>query len=162
MNGVGWTDERMTLLRDLVAQGLTSSALAAALGVTRNAVLGKCHRHGISVGGGKPAPRPTPKSGPRVSKSVAPPRPRAPARPPAPRPTAIVAQVPVLRVAAPAAAVGLLDLRFGQCRFPLGGSRARAVLFCGAPALTGRSYCEDHHSLCHRARGVAEEEREAA
>jgi GcrA cell cycle regulator len=42
---MGWTDERVELLKKLWADGLSASQIAARLGgVTRNAVIGKVHR----------------------------------------------------------------------------------------------------------------------
>ena len=46
---MGWTDERVELLKKLWADGLSASQIAAELGgVTRNAVIGKVHRLGLS------------------------------------------------------------------------------------------------------------------
>ena len=45
---MSWTDERVVLLRELWAQGLSASQIAARLGgVSRNAVIGKAHRLGL-------------------------------------------------------------------------------------------------------------------
>ena len=44
-----WTDERVELLKKLWADGLSASQIAAELGgITRNAVIGKVHRLGLS------------------------------------------------------------------------------------------------------------------
>ncbi len=44
-----WTDERVELLKKLWQDGLSASQIAAELGnVTRNAVIGKVHRLGLS------------------------------------------------------------------------------------------------------------------
>src|SRR5450432_3230555 len=44
-----WTDDRLELLKKLWADGLSASQIAAELGgVTRNAVIGKVHRLGLS------------------------------------------------------------------------------------------------------------------
>ena len=46
---MGWTDERVELLKKLWADGLSASQIAAELGgITRNAVIGKVHRLGLS------------------------------------------------------------------------------------------------------------------
>jgi len=66
---MGWTDERVELLKKLWMEGLSASQIAGVLGegVTRNAVIGKVHRLKLS-GRAKPAssaprarttPRPT-------------------------------------------------------------------------------------------------------
>ena len=44
---MSWTDERVAMLRELWAKGLSASQIAVQLGgVTRNAVIGKAHRLG--------------------------------------------------------------------------------------------------------------------
>src|ERR1700736_7019121 len=57
-----WTDERVELLKKLWADGLSASQIAAELGgITRNAVIGKVHRLGLSGRAKSPssaAPRP--------------------------------------------------------------------------------------------------------
>src|SRR6202789_4739241 len=51
---MGWTDERVDMLRRLWLDGLSASQIAKQLGgVTRNAVIGKFHRLGLS---GRAAP----------------------------------------------------------------------------------------------------------
>jgi len=46
--GLGWTDDRVAMLRRLWEDGQSASKIAAQLGgVTRNAVIGKVHRLGL-------------------------------------------------------------------------------------------------------------------
>ena len=46
---MNWTDERVELLKKLWSDGLSASQIAAELGgITRNAVIGKVHRLGLS------------------------------------------------------------------------------------------------------------------
>jgi GcrA cell cycle regulator len=105
---MSWTDERVETLKKMWAEGQSASQIAKELGgVTRNAVIGKVHRLGLSnrVGPGtgredgdeaevvaapppvaipraEPTPRPVVTEPPRVAEA-APPRP-APERPAAP------------------------------------------------------------------------------
>src|SRR2546423_15376928 len=52
-----WTDERVELLKKLWADGLSASRIAVELGgITRNAVIGKVHRLGLSGRGENPPP----------------------------------------------------------------------------------------------------------
>jgi GcrA cell cycle regulator len=54
---MSWTEERVELLKRMWAEGQSASAIAKELGgVTRNAVIGKVHRLGLSnrAGGGPP------------------------------------------------------------------------------------------------------------
>lgn len=51
---MSWTDERVQRLKDLWSQGLSASEIADLLGdISRNAVIGKAHRLGLS---GRPSP----------------------------------------------------------------------------------------------------------
>src|SRR5690349_10261595 len=76
---MGWTDERVELLKKLWQDGLSASQIAKQLGgVTRNAVIGKVHRLGLS---GRAAPS---KPARTVFKAPRPARP-AVAAPSAPR-----------------------------------------------------------------------------
>lgn len=51
---MSWTDERVELLKSLWGQGMSASDIADTLGdITRNAVIGKAHRLGLS---GRPSP----------------------------------------------------------------------------------------------------------
>src|ERR1700761_7591782 len=73
---MGWTDERVELLKKLWQDGLSASQIAKQLGgVTRNAVIGKVHRLGLS---GRATPS---KPARKVFKAPRPP-PRPPSAPP--------------------------------------------------------------------------------
>ena len=53
-----WTDERVELLKKLWADGLSASQIAGELGgITRNAVIGKVHRLGLSAAPSRRPPR---------------------------------------------------------------------------------------------------------
>ena len=62
MSAVNWSDDRVEQLKSLWTEGLSASQIARALGgVTRNAVIGKVHRLGLSGRAKSPsssAPRP--------------------------------------------------------------------------------------------------------
>jgi len=116
---MSWTDERVETLKKMWAEGQSASQIAKELGgVTRNAVIGKVHRLGLSnrVGPGGPAedevdiapvdiapPQPAPTA--PAKPAAAPPRPVAPVavedapRPapvaPAPQPAPVATAEPV-------------------------------------------------------------------
>ena len=53
---MSWTDERVEKLKELWAEGMSASQIAKVMGgVTRNAVIGKVHRLGLSNRGGPAA-----------------------------------------------------------------------------------------------------------
>src|SRR5690606_16642364 len=63
-----WTDERVELLKKLWAEGLSASQVAKQLGgVTRNAVIGKVHRLGLS---GRATPSRPARSRPQAPRTL--------------------------------------------------------------------------------------------
>jgi len=79
---MSWTDERVETLKKMWGEGQSASQIAKELGgVTRNAVIGKVHRLGLSnrAGGGtktaaeKPAKPAAPKPAPKPKVAKAPP-----------------------------------------------------------------------------------------
>lgn len=142
-----WTDDAVETLTRLWGQGdLSAAMIARRLGVTRNAVLGKIHRLGLS----QPLqPRP-----PAIARPPRPakPRPVASARR-APRPA------PVRTLPMPSAEVGpglvarLEDLPTRACHWPLGDPQAADFAFCGRRAGTG-PYCPAHAGMAYRGRGI--------
>ncbi len=90
---MSWTDERVELLKKMWGEGQSASQIAKELGgVTRNAVIGKVHRLGLSNrttgGGGKAAAEPKEKPAPKAAaKPKAQPK-TEPARPVTPEPVA--------------------------------------------------------------------------
>ncbi|KGJ02668.1 GcrA cell cycle regulator [Paracoccus versutus] len=95
---MSWTDERVETLKRMWAEGQSASQIAKELGgVTRNAVIGKVHRLGLSnraEEGADPAPEPV-AAKPAVAAAPAPePRPAAPEPAPAPQPKPAAAAAP--------------------------------------------------------------------
>ncbi|MCE6950175.1 GcrA cell cycle regulator [Cereibacter sphaeroides] len=119
---MSWTDERVETLKRMWAEGQSASQIAKELGgVTRNAVIGKVHRLGLSnrVGGNggrdeieedlpppvAPAAAPAAAARPEPVRPADPPRaadPRPAPERPAPAPSAPVAAVPLRKPVVPA------------------------------------------------------------
>jgi GcrA cell cycle regulator len=140
-----WSSERIEQLRTLWRDGLSASQIAAVLGgITRNAVIGKAHRLGLT---GRPSPiknRPAGSARPRPPR-----RPRA-ERLPAPR-SATTAAAPMRRVEAlppleledmPGATILTLTDRI--CKWPIGDPRDANFHFCGRVSAEGLPYCAEH------------------
>lgn len=141
-----WSAEAVEALKALWADpDLSAADVARRLGVTRNAVLGKIHRLGLSK----------PRSS-RLSARLA--SVRRPARPPHRRAKAPPTQAPVASVsgmpelAAPLVSL-LEDLPGRACRWPIGDPREPAFGFCGRPA-AGGPYCAAHAAVAYRGPGV--------
>ncbi len=127
---MSWTDERVETLKKMWAEGQSASQIAKELGgVTRNAVIGKVHRLGLSnrVGGGAdteeaeapavaaaPAPAPAP-AAPRVEPRAEPPR--AAVERPAP---VVEDATPERPAAAPAASATILPIPMRKAIIPAG------------------------------------------
>jgi len=143
-----WTAERVERLRICIDSGLTCSQIAAEIGVSRNAVIGKIHRLGLAPG--RPA---------AAAARVCPPRVRRPR---------LFGQRQALRLihagATPAneaafalvesaARCSLAELAQGKCRWPISDPGATDFAFCGNDAVAGFSYCAGHARMAYRAPG---------
>ena len=83
---MSWTDERVETLKRMWAEGQSASQIAKELGgVTRNAVIGKVHRLGLSNRAGEGAATPDEAEAPSLARSEAPSA--KPAEPAAVKPT---------------------------------------------------------------------------
>ncbi|MDF0602222.1 GcrA family cell cycle regulator [Psychromarinibacter sp. C21-152] len=111
---MSWTDERVELLKKMWTEGQSASQIAKELGgVTRNAVIGKVHRLGLSNRTGGPAPAAT---GPAKAPEAEAPSPAPePADEPAPAPEpAAAATDPADAAAAPTPATRKPIIPAGQ------------------------------------------------
>ncbi len=148
---MSWTDDRVDVLKKLWAEGHSASQIARQLGgVTRNAVIGKVHRLGLS---GRATPSRPVKRPPRLAR----PKPQFVAQPataaaPGQRPAAT--GVPTVAEKAAMAALPPLPLKDGEaatiltirdsmCKWPIGDPADPAFAFCGRKADCG-PYCQDH------------------
>lgn len=140
---MAWTDDRVEQLKKLWADGLSAAQIANKMGgVTRNAVIGKVHRLGLSGratpakpqrgcatnGAAKiPSVGKTPKS---VVDAV---------KPVIPEPEVIA---PV--VSADGAGMNVATIKNNMCKWPIGDPAKDDFQFCGQNTLSGKSYCAHH------------------
>lgn len=142
---MGWTDDRVEVLKRLWQEGLSASQIAKQLGggVTRNAVIGKVHRLGLS---GRAAPSQPARV---VAKA---PRPRPAAAAPAPRPQPIAAapafNPPRVLSEGPGTAT-VLTLGMHMCKWPIGDPSDATFSFCGRRASEG-PYCGEHAQVAYQ------------
>lgn len=88
---MSWTDERVELLKKMWSEGQSASQIAKELGgVTRNAVIGKVHRLGLSNRAGAPSGAPEKEAEKPEAKPAAP-EPKPEARP---KPTLVRTDTP--------------------------------------------------------------------
>ena len=151
---MAWTEERVETLKKLWADGLSASQIAKQLGgVTRNAVIGKVHRLGLSgrATPSRPSRRPAAKPAPRQAKPAAKTKSSQPAQA---RTAAPAAKSPA---AAPQEAARLpngeyatvLTLREGMCKWPIGDPADPEFRFCGRRAEPGKAYCSAHAAMAY-------------
>lgn len=143
---MGWTDERVELLRKLWQDGLSASQIARQLGgVTRNAVIGKVHRLGLS-GRAEPS-RPRSARARTVTRRAAA---RSSQRAPSLRPSPVApATRPVAYVDTLPGTATALTLGAHMCRWPIGDPVSEMFSFCGRRALGTGPYCNDHARVAY-------------
>jgi GcrA cell cycle regulator len=135
-----WTAERVELLKSRFEAGLTCREIAADIGVSRNAVIGKITRLNLSRADGV-------ERMPEQARSPRAPRPRRasqrqllralrPALPPEPEPCS-------------EHRCSLLELSEENCRWPI-SSLGPAVWFCGNPRAKGFAYCAGHARIAYQ------------
>jgi GcrA cell cycle regulator len=151
---MSWTDERVEQLKKLWTDGLSASQIAAELGgVTRNAVIGKVHRLGLS--------------GRAKSPSSAAPRPRKPRQTHmlrvsrgSIRGNTALAYAYDLDVEAEPEPIEniipigqrrtLLELNEETCRWPIGDPATQDFFFCGGKPISSLPYCAYHSRVAYQ------------
>ena len=162
---MSWTDERVELLKKLWSDGLSASQIAAELGsVTRNAVIGKVHRLGLSGRAKSPsssASRPRkPRAATqmlRVSRgairgntALA----RAYEYDFDPEPELIENIIPIGQRRT------LLELTEATCRWPIGDPGAEGFAYCGSQTKTGLPSCPYHSRVAYQPASERRRERQ--
>ena len=143
---MGWTDERVELLKKLWQDGLSASQIAKQLGgVTRNAVIGKVHRLGLSGRATPSKPQRTVFKAPRPARPVAPaiaaPRRIAEAAPQQTAPVRYIDERP--------GTATVLTLGAHMCKWPIGDPSLDSFTFCGRRSDEG-PYCDEHAAVAYQ------------
>ncbi|MEM9726726.1 MAG: GcrA family cell cycle regulator [Pseudomonadota bacterium] len=164
---MAWTDERVERLKELWAEGMTASQIATALGgVSRNAVIGKVHRLGLSNRNtpGKageaepeePVELKKKETAAPVEATVAP-TPKAMAEPTNEQIEQSEQAEAINPVAALAAEVersarklSLLELNERTCKWPMGDPSTDDFYFCGLPCAVDKPYCAAHVAVAYQ------------
>ncbi len=172
---MSWTDERVELLKTMWSEGKSASQIAKELGgVTRNAVIGKVHRLGLSnrtapakapakEEPAQPAeaakPKPAPKPDPEPVEAAKP----QPKDIPRPKPVVVAGQplppqpsnseiseetrANLVELEKKARRLTLMQLTERTCKWPIGDPATEEFWFCGLPCKPGKPYCETHVSV---------------
>jgi GcrA cell cycle regulator len=157
---MSWTDERIALLKKMWKEGKSAAEIAKTLGkgVTRNAVIGKAHRMGLS---GRPSPikKPVPvkkdaaaaparKEAPKDVKKSAPPS-GGKANPALAKETEELKKIEKEMVPL-GGGVSLLELNERMCKWPIGDPREADFSFCGRGIRVGTPYCPEHAAMAYQ------------
>src|SRR5262245_12965122 len=130
-----WTTDRVELLKSHFEAGLTCREIAASIGVSRNAVIGKLQRLHLTRGPQRAEPRPTKEARDRSRKSI----PRLQYQilqavyenaPPTTQEDPIVSE----------SRCSLLELSNQRCRWPISTPGAEDFCFCGNTPVEGAPY----------------------
>lgn len=154
----GWTDERIDELKRLWATGLSASLIAKRMGgITRNAILGKAHRLGLSERATTSRMRSahrrvSPLNTGRIRRVFGNTAPKVALDPLIERQMELhlVEPMPVADVLE-TLRVDLLDLKEHMCRFPV--TKEGPHLFCGLQKAAHGSYCEHHARIVFQPAG---------
>ena len=164
---MSWTDERIGLLKKMWKDGKSAAEIAKSLGrgVTRNAVIGKANRMGLS-NRSTPAKKPAalkkelPRKGKAPAIAVPARKGAAPAPAPAVRGKSATPTLPVREaeeiknlgkeIMAPGGGVPLIDLTERMCKWPIGDPREDDFTFCGRTAKPGIPYCPEHGAMAYQ------------
>jgi len=139
--GSDWNEDQIETLKRLWANGLSAAQIGAAMGITRNAVLGKRKRLGLPE-----RLRPPPKGVTRRPKEKRYARRYSPIR--YQEPAAPIAEVPHAPLSVPCS---LLELDDARCRWPFGNPGEAAFHFCGADT-SNAPYCAYHARIAFEPR----------
>jgi len=149
-----WTDERVELLKKLWSDGLSASQIANELGsVTRNAVIGKVHRLGLSGRAKSPSSAAPRQRKPRAHTHMMRVRPQM-------RGNTALAYRHDLEVEAEPELIEnivplgqrctLLELNEGKCKWPIGDPGSSEFFFCGGKPAEGAPYCSYHSRIAYQ------------
>jgi GcrA cell cycle regulator len=152
---MSWTDERVEALKKLWTDGLSASQIAAELGgITRNAVIGKVHRLGLSGRAKSPS-----SSAPRPRKARTHSHMLRVSRPamrgntalahaydlePEPEPELLDNIIPIGQRRT------ILELTEETCRWPIGDPGGSDFFFCGGQAMGTLPYCTFHSRVAYQ------------
>ena len=160
---MSWTEDRVEVLKKLWIEGLSASQIAAQLGgVTRNAVIGKVHRLGLSgrvkapssasrarkkapsnTGGGRTTTQPRRSPGGVVMGNVA-------LKDAVATQTQLEIQTAEDVVIPMSRELDLLQLNEKTCKWPSGDPTSDDFSFCGHQTKEGAPYCEFHSKLAYQ------------
>ncbi|MGZ5864761.1 MAG: GcrA family cell cycle regulator [Xanthobacteraceae bacterium] len=151
---MSWTEERVELLKKLWTEGRSASQIANELGsVTRNAVIGKVHRLGLSGRAKSPSSSVPRQRKPRTHSHMLRVRPQMRGN------TALAyahdveveTEIELIENVIPIGQrCSLLELSDDKCRWPIGDPGSSEFFFCGGKPVEGAPYCGFHSRVAYQ------------
>lgn len=160
---MAWTEQMVEDLRTMWKQGLTTAEIGKRLNVTKNSIVGKVHRLGLS---GRPSPikKKNEEAVSAESQKTAEAAQSASAKKEdvasQKKENAKIENSVVHEVKAPVQSapkfdpakkgmMSLMDLDNHTCRWPLGDPKDENFHFCGRKVKIGQTYCEEHANIAY-------------
>lgn len=166
---MGWTDEMVEDLRRMWKEGLTTGEIGKRLSVSKNSIVGKVHRLGLS---GRPSPikkkedssnadTPAPVKAEKAVKEEKAPTPAKVEKQPktethAPKEEKVekIAKSDIIKTDTrfdiyKKGKTTLTDLDNHTCRWPIGDPKDETFHFCGKKIKVGQTYCEEHSAIAY-------------
>lgn len=131
-----WEETRIDRLKKFWKEGKSAAAIAAEFGITKNAVIGKLNRLGLSFKKGKT---------PEIEGEAVPPAAVVTVTTPAsgtPTKKETILEVQTTTNPTGRKVVALFDLKLSSCRWPIGDPRDESFGFCGKrKEIAAQPYC---------------------
>lgn len=162
---MAWTDEMVDQLREMWKQGLTTGEIGKRLGVSKNSIVGKVHRLGLS---GRPSPikkkespisvvdaDETPTPAKNKSEKTLSPKPQKQEKvvvaPVKSSETEVIVEekIDIVPSSHPNGKTSLTDLDNHTCRWPIGDPKDENFHFCGRKVRIGQTYCDEHANIAY-------------
>jgi len=150
-----WTEDRCTLVREMVEAGESTRAIASAIGMTKGQVAGYIARAGLKLArapvGGYAGIKtasvsvPSGKRPPHIAFTFK----RKPIDGVKPEPGYTDRRHGIARI------FDVQDLTLRTCRWPIGDPREADFGYCGGEAKVGSSYCQHHRRIAYTVRSDA-------
>lgn len=160
---MAWTEQMVEDLRTMWKQGLTTAEIGKRLNVTKNSIVGKVHRLGLS---GRPSPikkknEENAAEEIQAAENVQVVSSKNTAESPQLKKETVKidkAQMPEVKPVmtssvksepAKKGMMSLMDLDNHTCRWPLGDPKDENFHFCGRKVKIGQTYCEEHANIAY-------------
>ena len=134
-----WTDERSEKAKALWKDGYSATEISRVLGVTRNSVISKIHRMGLTGADRKTRRTAKPRTETRSGKRLL--------TPPKVKQMRQLVEEMKAADAKPVVSDQVLALEPHHCRYPIGDPLKADFRFCCRDKIDGSSYCASHHEI---------------